>query len=141
MLEQALAVELQGGRVVLGQDAGRSVVALRDPRQFGSAQVEPEAEVLAAVEKIAAALEGVPGAILVRGYSDSLPVHGGTFASNRELSAARAQAVAKVLSEKLSQPQRVTSEGAAEADPIAPNDTEQNRARNRRVVIILGPKS
>jgi type VI secretion system protein ImpK len=140
MLEAALSAELQSGLVVLSEDAGRSVVALRDGQQFGSGRFEPGAQVLPVLERIGAALERVPGAILVRGYTDSLPVHPGVYASNLELSAARAQSVAQVLAAKLSQPQRVASEGAADADPIAPNDTEQNRARNRRVAIILGPK-
>ena len=99
----------------------------------------PKAKAL--IEMIALALECVPGAILVRGHADSVPVKTTHFASNRELSAARAQAAARVIAAKLSQPERVTSEGAGESDPIAPNSSAENRARNRRVVIILGPRS
>jgi type VI secretion system protein ImpK len=140
MLEEALAAELKGGLVALSEDSGRSVIVLRHPGQFSSGHVELSAEARAAIEALGAALERVPGPILVRGYSDGLPVHTAQFASNRELSAARAQAAATVLAAKLSDPRRMASEGAAEADPIAPNDTEPNRAKNRRVVIIVGPK-
>jgi type VI secretion system protein ImpK len=140
MLEQSLADELNGGLVALSEDSGRSVIVLRNPRQFSSGGVEPSPEARAALEKLGAALERVPGTILIRGYSDGIPVHTGHFASNRELSAARAQAAGTALAAKLSDPRRIASEGAGEADPIAPNDTEPNLAKNRRVVIILGPK-
>lgn len=139
-LEQALAADVQGGRFALSEEAGRSVISLRNPGQFPSGHVEPAPEARASIEKLGLALEGVPGPILVRGYSDATPVHSTVYASNRELSAARAQAAAKVLAAKLSDPKRLASEGAAEADPVAPNDTDQNRAKNRRVVFILGPK-
>ena len=82
----------------------------------------------------------MPGPIVVRGHTDNVPLIPGVFASNQELSEARAASAARLLSAKLSQPQRVASEGLAEADPVAPNDSENNRAANRRVVIFLGPK-
>ena len=116
------------------------MVELRNTHQFASGHVELDAEALAAITKLSAVLEGVPGSILVRGYTDTQPLRTKAFASNLELSTARAEAVAKVLAAKLSDPARVKSEGAGEADPIAPNDTETNRARNRRMVIYLGSK-
>ena len=137
-LEQALAADVRGGVVALSEKGGRSVVELRNTHQFASGHVEPDAEALAAITKLSAVLEGVPGSILVRGYTDTQPLRTKAFASNLELSTARAEAVAKVLAAKLSDPARVKSEGAGEADPIAPNDTETNRARNRRMVIYLG---
>lgn len=139
-LEQALGGAASDNLFTLSEVAGRSVVSLRAPGQFSSGQVDPVPEARAAIEKLAVALESVPGPILVRGYADATPVHSTVFASNRELSAARAQAAARVLAGKLSDPKRLATEGAAEADPVAPNDTDQNRAKNRRVVFILGPK-
>ncbi len=140
-LREALATQAKDGRVTLGESKGDGVIALRDDRQFPSGQVEPSPAARAVLESVGAALDPVPGNIVVRGYADGVPVRvDGAFASNQELSAARAAAAAKVLASKLARPQRVTSEGAAEADPIAPNDTEENRAKNRRVVILVGPK-
>jgi len=64
-----------------------------------------------------------------------------TFQQQRfEATAARAKAAAGMIGARVREPQRVASEGAGEADPIAPNDTEVNRARNRRIAIVLGPQ-
>ena len=59
------------------------------------------------------------------------------FPSNWELSQARADAVKKLLDIRLADKFRVRAEGKGEADPVAPNDTAENRARNRRVEITL----
>ena len=141
VLEKELAPEIQGGLVSLAEDAGRTTISIRNDRQFASGNIEPGVAVRAVIARVAAALDRAPGPILVKGYTDSMPLKPGQFPSNKELSAARAKAAAALIGSKLGQPQRVTSEGAGEADPVAPNDTEQNRARNRRVAIVLGPQS
>ena len=143
-VHQRLATELGGaikdGVVTLAEDAGRTSIGIRHDRQFASGNVEPEPGVKTILGRIAEALDRVPGRIHVTGYADSLPVKTPHFQSNRELSAARAKAAAALIAAKLSDPRRITSEGAGEASPIAPNDTESNRAKNRRVAIVLGPQ-
>jgi type VI secretion system protein ImpK len=138
-LEKELASQVQGGLVALAEKAGRTTISIRHDRQFASGDLKPDPAVRAILGDVADALDRVPGAILVRGYADAVPVRPEIFPSNVELSAARAKAAAAVIAAKLREPQRVTSEGAGEADPIAPNDTEQNRAKNRRVAIVVGP--
>jgi type VI secretion system protein ImpK len=71
------------------------------------------------------------------GYADASPTHSAHFASNAELSAARARSVARLMAPKLGDAKRLSVEGKGEAGPIAPNDSEANRAKNRRVVILL----
>jgi type VI secretion system protein ImpK len=44
-----------------------------------------------------------------------------------------------MMAAKLADPKRVAAEGKADAEPVAPNDTDANRAKNRRVVILLSP--
>ena len=107
LLERALSAELKGGLVALKEEGGRSVVFLRDEQQFASGQVEPAPAAKAVIENIGVALKAVPGPVLVRGYADGMPVKPGTFASNLELSAARARVVAGVLSAGIGEPQRV----------------------------------
>jgi len=138
-LEKELAPQVQAGIVALTENAGRTTISIRHDRQFSSGDIQPDPAVKAILEKVAGALDGVPGTVLVRGYADAVPVKPEVFKSNVELSAVRAKTAAALIATKLREPQRVKSEGAGEADPIAPNDTEANRAKNRRVAIILGP--
>lgn len=139
-MEKELSQEMRRGLVSIANLGGRTSITIKDDRQFGSGTIEPAPGVRAVVERIAEALGRTTGPILVRGYADNVPVKPGAFASNLELSAARAEAVAALIAAKLGQQQRVTSEGVGEADPIAPNDTEINRAKNRRIAIVLGPQ-
>ena len=79
-----------------------------------------------------------PGPVYIFGYTDSQPMSGrGRFKNNHDLSVARAEAVQKVLSEGINDPARFVVEGRAEADPIGDNATEEGRALNRRVEIMI----
>jgi chemotaxis protein MotB len=75
--------------------------------------------------------------IAVEGNTDDVPVHGGVFPSNWELSTARASTVVRYLIGKGVDPQRLTAIGYASLRPIASNSTSQGRALNRRVEIVL----
>jgi type VI secretion system protein ImpK len=140
-LGKELAPLVQGGLVALAEKAGRTTIGIRNDRQFASGDIQPDPAVQAILEQVGAALDRVPGRVLVRGYADGVPVKPGQFQSNVELSAARAKAAVAVIGSKMREPQRVTSEGAGEADPVAPNDTEENRAKNRRIAIVLESQS
>jgi len=89
------------------------------------------------LSRIAAALNEVPGAVLVAGYTDNIPSRSLQFPSNYHLSQARADVVKAFLERRLTAANRVRAEGRAEAEPLAPNDSSENRARNRRVEITL----
>lgn len=130
----ALTAALAGLPVALSEDASGITIALRDERQFASSSALPSKEVSALVQKIAAALDRLPGAILVIGHADAAPPRDGT---NAELSAARARAVARIMAKALADPKRLATEGRTDSEPVAPNDTEANRAKNRRVVVRL----
>jgi flagellar motor protein MotB len=77
--------------------------------------------------------------VLVGGHTDDRPIHGGRFASNWELSTARALAVARVLTRAGVPPGRVVASGFAEHHPRSANDDEQGRAKNRRIEVLLVP--
>jgi type VI secretion system protein ImpK len=87
--------------------------------------------------KIAAALTKEPGDIRVTGHTDNVPIFTVRFPSNYELSLERAKAVAAVLRPGIADPERLKTEGKADTQPVAPNNTEEGRARNRRVEISI----
>ncbi len=132
-----LAKALQAEPVSVAEDGGRVVITLRSERQFAPGSALPAPELRPLFQKIAAALDKTPGAVVVAGHADASPTQ--RYASNLELSAARAQAAARMMAPKLSDPKRLTAEGKGDAEPLAPNDTDANRAKNRRVAIILKP--
>jgi len=133
----ALARALEGEAVTLTEGAGQIALALHHERQFAPGGTQPAPQLRPLLQKIAAALDGIPGSIVVAGHADASPTR--RFASNVELSAARAQAAARIMAPKLGDPKRLTAEGRGEAEPLAPGDTDANRAKNRRVVILLKP--
>ena len=81
----------------------------------------------------------VKGDVQVVGHSDNQPIRSLRFPSNWHLASARAEGVRAALAAQVSEP-RLRAIGKAEAEPIAPNDTAENRARNRRVDISLVPE-
>lgn len=132
-----LAPEIRENLLTVRDEADRSVIVLRGDGLFSSGEVSVNDQYLPVLSRVADALNGTPGAILVSGYSDNIPIRSARFPSNWHLSQTRADAVKKILDQRLTQPNRVRAEGRGDADPIAPNDTAENRARNRRVEITL----
>ena len=132
-----LAKALEGEAVAITEGAGRITLALRHERQFAPGGTQPDPELRPLVQKIAAALDKFPGSIVVTGHADASPTR--RYGSNLELSAARAQAVARMMAPNLGDPKRLSAEGKGESEPLAPSDTDANRAKNRRVLIILRP--
>ena len=87
--------------------------------------------------KVARALEGTQGRILINGYTDDVPIFTSKYPSNWHLSLARANAMADALAAGADLRGRLWPEGHGSANPIAPNDSAQNRMLNRRVEIDL----
>ncbi|MBU6437346.1 MAG: type VI secretion system protein TssL, long form, partial [Betaproteobacteria bacterium] len=101
----------------------------------GSATLEPSREPL--MLRIGDALASIPGLILITGHTDNIPINTPRFPSNWHLSQERAKAVAAILARKVTPATRLQPEGRADSEPVAPNDTAQGRAKNRRVEITL----
>jgi type VI secretion system protein ImpK len=82
----------------------------------------------------------VPGNVVVAGHTDNQRLLSARFPSNWHLSQARADAVKDMLAARTGTPARFTAEGRGDTEPIAPNDSAINRAKNRRVdITILAP--
>lgn len=135
-LAKFLEAEIRQGLVTVTDEADRSTVRLRGDSFFGSGSADPMAQSLAVLHRIGQALAEVKGEVLITGHSDNQPIRSMRYPSNWHLSAARADAVKGALS-TLVEPARMRSDGRADAEPVAANDTPANRARNRRVEIVL----
>jgi type VI secretion system protein ImpK len=139
-LREVLANDIKAKLVdVLEQTRGSTIEIFGDGL-FASGSVEIRSEVLPVIGRIAEALNQFPGPIIITGHTDNQALGlaaRARFPTNWHLSQARADAVAAVLAQKLTEKNRIKSEGRADTEPKAPNDTPEHRARNRRVEITL----
>jgi type VI secretion system protein ImpK len=92
------------------------------------------------LERIGAILKEEPGLVEVVCHTDDMPVRGLQFATNFQLSLARAQAVRAVMLRTFLDAGRIGAEGRGDADPIVPNSTQEGREQNRRIEILLRPR-
>ncbi|ATB30991.1 OmpA/MotB family protein [Melittangium boletus] len=142
-LSKSLEKEISEGKVELSELRGRMTVNLKDKILFasGSARVGKEGE--AALLKVAEALKGVEGKIIrVEGHTDDVPTDPkGQFPSNWELSLARAMAVVRALQDAGVDPTKLSAAGYGPYQPIAANDSPENRSLNRRIEIVLAPNA
>jgi type VI secretion system protein ImpK len=136
-----LEPEIRAGLVTVNDLADRSVVTLRGDGLFDPGQTIVKPQYTGVLTRIAEALNEVPGQVLVTGYTDNQPIRTVRFPSNWHLSQERADVVKSMLDARITgkyaAPNRVRAEGRAESEPVAPNDTPENRARNRRVEVTL----
>ncbi|HET7561235.1 MAG TPA: type IVB secretion system protein IcmH/DotU [Rhodanobacteraceae bacterium] len=141
-LRELLAPEAAAGKLeIIEQDNGRELVRLSAAGMFDSGGVDVSDNVVPVLHAITAALNQVPGRVIVVGNTDDQPIHSLKFKDNFALSAARAQAVQQILEQGLNDPGRLESSGAGASQPIAtPPDLPANRARNRRVDLIYIPE-
>jgi len=103
---------------------------------LGKADIKPEAK--AVLHEIAEIIRDKPNEIIVEGHTDNLPIYGGEFLSNWELSAARAfNVIDYFIKEENISPERLIALGYGEYRPVAPNDSEENRRLNRRIEIKI----
>ena len=132
----ALSKTLAGFPVTVNEGTGGISLRIVDDRQFASGSIQPALPTRALLPKIAEALDKLPGTIVVIGHADAAPP-GAHYASNADLSVARARSAARLMSAKLADPKRLSTEGRGDAEPVAPNDTDTGRAKNRRIAIML----
>ncbi|MEA5124932.1 type IVB secretion system protein IcmH/DotU [Xanthomonas floridensis] len=140
-LKQLLAApERDGVLQVDEQPDGQTRVRLSSAAMFASGGVDVEPDQRGLIAQIAAAIDQLPGRVIVVGHTDDVPVRSLRFADNYALSAARAQAVAQLLRAQLATPGRVEALGAGDSQPLArPPQLPANRVRNRRVDILFQP--
>jgi chemotaxis protein MotB len=140
-LEKALAPEIKKHVVDIKETREGLVVSLREMGFYesGSAFMKPSAQ--GAVDRLAAILGPRTESLRIEGHTDNVPIHNSRYASNWELSTARASELIKLFVQRYHfDPARLSAAGYGEYHPVASNDTATGRARNRRVdIVILNP--
>ncbi|MEK6590393.1 MAG: flagellar motor protein MotB [Nitrospinota bacterium] len=114
------------------------VIRLQSANFFapGSAEIMPE--VLPILDKVAKKLKVLKSHIRIEGHTDSIPISTSNFPSNWDLSAARASNIVKYLINKFQfPPERITVAAYGDSRPIAENEAETGRAKNRRIDIVV----
>jgi chemotaxis protein MotB len=141
---KSLESEIAKGEIKVKQIQDRLSVQMVDKILFdsGKAEIKPQGREI--LTKVATVLAGVKDKqIRVEGYTDSQPITGNLqkqYASNWELSTQRATTVVRFLQDKGSLDGKALSAvGYGEHRPIASNDTNEGRAENRRIEIVLLP--
>lgn len=138
IIERDMAEELRSGRMELLEDARGLVLSIPEASAFapGSADLSDASKQV--FTQLATSLRDASNNLLIEGHTDDVPIHSARFASNWELSTARATAVVQWLSEQEHfPPDRLSAAGYGQFRPRVPNESVQARARNRRVDIVI----
>lgn len=143
-LETEMRTDLESKDVTISNLQGKLTVTILDRVMFDSGEAVLKPDGAAVMQKIATILQGHPELkIHIIGHTDNVPIRQNAqskFASNWELSSARALAAVHFLTERAGvDPRRVGAVGYGEFRPIADNATPEGRAKNRRIAITILP--
>jgi len=139
-IREILKDAIEDGRIDVAkdQDQHRIVIRIEEKGSFPSGSAELTWEFESLLLEMAKVLGTVPGKLTIEGHTDDVPIRTARFYSNWDLSAARAAAVANVLLATGDvEPTRLAVKGLADTAPRITNDSPENRAKNRRVEIIV----
>ena len=136
-LAQLLAPEIEARQVAVKDLRLESVVTLLGEGVFESGSAVPTGRAAQLLRRVTEALDQVEGQVVVTGHTDNVPTRTLRYASNFALSKDRAANVKAMMETTLKDGSRVSAEGKGDTEPVAPNDTAEGRAQNRRVEITL----
>jgi chemotaxis protein MotB len=118
----------------------RMIIALGDKILFDPGKTDLKPEGKDALTQVTVVLKDLPNRnYQVAGHTDNIPIKSGKFRSNWDLSTARAVEVVNFMISGGLDPKRLSAAGYADMSPVAPNDTPENKAKNRRIEITLVP--
>jgi chemotaxis protein MotB len=141
-LTQTLSNQVANHTVSIQMGHDGLVISLREAGFFSSGSAAPKPGTVPTLRTIAASLTHTPYDLRVEGHTDNIPIHTTGFNSNWELSTARATGIARLLIDgNLIPPGRISAAGYAEFHPVAGNDTPEGRAENRRVDLVVLPRT
>ncbi len=141
-LEQRLSNQVATHTVSIQMGRDGLVISLREAGFFDSGSATPKLETLPTLRQIAASLGQTPYDLRIEGHTDNVPIHTAEFDSNWELSSARATRIARlIIGLKTISSERISAAGYAEFHPVASNDTAEGRAENRRVDLVVLPRT
>jgi len=142
LLEDALSKEIEDKQVKLEMMEKGLVITVVGDVLFDSGKAKLREQSLPILDKVSKVLEkNVPQLnVGIEGHTDNQPIKFSGWASNWELSTARALGVLHyIVEEKGISPERVSAIGYGEYRPVATNDTQEGRQLNRRVEIVILP--
>ena len=141
-LEKMLSNQIADHTVSVKMGRDGLVISLREAGFFSSGSAMPHPGTLPVLREIADALGRIPYDVRVEGHTDDVPIHNAEFDSNWELSSARATRIARIfLATKSIAPEHLSAAGYAEFHPVASNSTDAGRAENRRVDLVVMPRT
>lgn len=132
-----LAAELASERLELIVDRRGVTLSIPEAGTFAIGRDELSETAQQLVARVANTLDGFSNSVRVEGHTDDVPIHNVRFASNWDLSAARASRVVEFLIGRGIGPERLSATGFAEFHPRAPNTSPENRASNRRIDLVI----
>ena len=135
--------DFEGKGLTVEQRGGKVYVSMENKLLFQSGSWAVNTDGKKAVKSLGNVLAENPDiAVLIEGHTDNVPYSGnGTLTDNWDLSTKRATAIVNILRENPAiNPENLTAAGRGEYAPIAPNTSEEGRAKNRRIEVILTPK-
>lgn len=121
---------------------GKVYVSLAEQLLFGSGSIEVDQKGVTALQQLAKAIKDQKDLnITVEGHTDNVPISKKSqyMQDNWDLSVMRATSITKILTKAGVSPQQITASGRGEFVSLAPNDTPQNKQKNRRTEIIITP--
>ena len=131
---------IDAGQLQVSIRNGKMVVKLPDNVLFDPGRTEVKSAGKEALVQLTQVLKSIENRnFQVCGYTDDTPIHTGRFHSNWDLSTARAVGVTNLMIKDGMEPQRLAAAGYAEYDPVASNDTVEEKAQNRRIEVALMP--
>lgn len=133
----------EGKGLTVEQRDGKVYISMENKLLFQSGSWSVGSEGRKAVQQLGSVLAQNPDiAVLIEGHTDNDPFTGsGQLSGNWDLSAKRATAIVNILRQNNSiNPKNLTAAGRGEFAPIATNDTNEGKAKNRRIEVILTPK-
>ena len=137
-IEGSLAQEIGEGLVSVETEGLKIIIRINEKGSFPSGAAVLKAGFEPVMEKITAAVNESVGIVHVAGHTDNIPISTDWYRSNWELAASRSVTVAHfMLNTKGTDPERIVVQGYADTKPLVSNDTAENRAKNRRVEIII----
>lgn len=138
-LADALEEEIVAGEIEVETEGRKIIIRIRERGSFKSGSHELAEDYYDVMDEIRGVLMQKPGKILVQGHTDNIPIKSSRrYRSNWELSSSRAVSVAEELMKGGDiNRRRFEVSGVADTQPLVDNSTRENRARNRRVEIII----
>ena len=133
-------VEREGleAEVTLRADRRGVIIEIKDTILFDPGKAELKKNSREILDKITLLIQEFENKIIIEGHTDNVPINTYRFPTNWELSAIRATTVVRYfIEERGVDPERLSVAGYGEYQPIAPNDSPENRSLNRRVNILI----